>query len=247
MSGLLRAELLKLRTVRTTWILVGIALAIVLGVDLLALGLMDGGATVDDGDVDSVLSFTAIGDLLLLSLGIVSMAGEFRHGTVTSSFLATPSRWPVIAAKALAVALVALLYAAVALALTAAVGLPWLAAEDANLELGGGDAALAVTGRLLYAAISAVLGVGVGAVLRNQAAGLTVALVALLAVEPALAAVSEDVAVYGPTGAGLALFGGQGDATSEALPFGLGGLVYFGYAALLVAAGCVIAVRRDVS
>lgn len=246
MSALLRAELVKLRTTRTTWVLLGVALAIVAGALVLILALLDRGGTVNDNDLGDLFSFTSIADLLVLCLGIVAAAGEFRHGTITAGFLITPSRWPVVVAKAVAYALVGLAYAAATLLVVVVVALPWLAVKDVTLELGGAAWIGPVAGRLLYAALTAALGVGLGTLFRNQAAALVTALVVLLAIEPALSAVSEPIATYGLNGASAALFGVSDSFGGDVLPFWAGALLYAGYAALFVGAGIALTLRRDV-
>lgn len=245
MSGLLRSELLKLRTTRTTWTLLACALGIVVGVLVLTLALLDRGETIDDESLGSLFSFTSIADVLILCLGIVNAAGEFRHGTITAAFLITPGRWPVVAAKALAHLLIALAYGLVTLAVVAAIGLPWLALKDATLELSASGWIPAAAGRLIYGVCFAVLGVGLGTLVRNQAAALVGALVFLLAIEPALGAVSEGISKYGVSGASLALFGADG--SGDVIPFWAGALLLAGYALALLAAGTAVTLRRDVS
>lgn len=246
MTGLLRSELLKLRATRTTWVLLGVALAIVLGVLVLILALLDRGGRVTDDDLGALFSFTAIADLLVLSLGIVGAAGEFRHGTITGAFLVTPERWPVIVAKAVAYALAGLAYALVTVLVCLAVGLPWLAIKDAQFDLGGTGWLQPVAGRCLYAALVAALGVGLGTLVRNQAAALVGTLIFLLAVEPALRAVSDTIARYGLTGASLSLFGAS-DGGADLLPFGGGAALYLGYVLLFLGAGIALTLKRDVS
>ena len=245
MTRLVGAELLKLRTTRTTWALLGSALAIVLGVLILVLAFFESGSSVSDRDLGALFSLTAIADLLVLCLGIVGGAGEFRHGTITGTFLVTPSRWPAIAAKAIAYGMAGFAYAIATLLLTLAVALPWLAAKDASFDLGGTAWILPVSGRILYATFTAVLGVGIGTLFRNQAAGLVTALVVLLAVEPALSAISKPIARFGPSGAGLAMFGSDG-FDGHGIPFGAGVALYLAYALLLLGAGIALALRRDV-
>ncbi len=247
MTALLRAELLRLRATRTTWALLGSALLIVLVVLVIVLALFDRGGRVTDEDLGGLFSFTAIADLLVLSLGIVGAAGEFRHGTITAAFLVTPARWPVILAKALAYALAGAAYAITTMVLCAALALPWLAIKDANFDIAGAAWLQAVAGRCVYGALIAALGVGIGTLVRNQAAALVAALVFLLAIEPALGAVSDAVATYGLNGASLAIFGATDTGVADVLPFGAGVALYLGYVALFLGAGIALTLRRDVS
>jgi ABC-2 type transport system permease protein len=234
MSALLRAELLKLRTTRTTWALLGSALVVVLGVLILVLAFFERGSSVD------------VADLLVLSLGIVGAAGEFRHGTITAALLVTPSRWPVVVAKAIAYAIAGGVYALATIVLCLVVALPWLAIKDASFDLGGTAWLVPVSGRILYAMFTAALGVGVGTLFRNQAAGLVTMLIYILALEPALGAVSDTIGTYGLNGSSLAMFGSD-TFTGDALPFGAGVLVYFAYVAVFTGAGIAVLLRRDVS
>jgi ABC-2 type transport system permease protein len=247
MMALIQAELLKLRTTRTTWALLGSALLVVLGVLILVLALFDRGSSVDSEDLGALFALTSIADLLVLSFGIVGAAGEFRHGTITSALLVTPARWPVVAAKAIAYAIAGLAYAIGTVLLCLVVALPWLAIKDASFDLGGSGWLQPVTGRILYAMFTAALGVGIGTLFRNQAAGLVVALIYVLGVEPALTAVSDAIGTYGLNGASLAMFGSDETFGGDALPFGLGTLLYLGYAVLFCAAGSLLLLRRDVS
>jgi ABC-2 type transport system permease protein len=246
MSALLRAELLKLRTTRTTWALLGSALVVVLGVLILVLAFFERGSSVDDSDLGALFALTAIADLLVLSLGIVGAAGEFRHGTITAALLVTPSRWPVVVAKAIAYAIAGGVYALATIVLCLVVALPWLAIKDASFDLGGTAWLVPVSGRILYAMFTAALGVGVGTLFRNQAAGLVTMLIYILALEPALGAVSDTIGTYGLNGSSLAMFGSD-TFTGDALPFGAGVLVYFAYVAVFTGAGIAVLLRRDVS
>ncbi len=247
MTALLRAELIKLRTTRTTWVLLGTAAIIVLSVLVIVLALFDHGGRVTGEDLGGLFSFTAIADLLVLSLGIVGAAGEFRHGTITAAFLITPARWPVIVAKALAYALLGVGYALATLLLCAALALPWLAVKDANFDVSGSAWILAIAGRCVYGALIAALGVGIGMLVRNQAAALVATLVFLLAIEPALGAVSGGVATYGLNGAALSIFGASDTGIADVLPFGAGVALYLGYVLLFLGAGTALTLRRDVA
>jgi ABC-2 type transport system permease protein len=246
-TALVRAELLKLRATRTTWVLLGVALVIVVGVLVIVLALLDRGQRITSDQLGGLFTFTAIADLLVLSLGIVGAAGEFRHGTITATLLITPTRWPVIVAKALAYALAGVAYALVTLVLCAALALPWLAIKDANFEITNAAWLQAIAGRTLYAALVAALGVGIGTLVRNQAAALVASLVFLLALEPTVGAVSSAVARYGLNGAALSIFGASDTGTADILPFGAGVALYVGYVALFLGAGIALTLRRDVS
>ena len=75
------------------------------------------------------MSAGSSGVLTVLIIGILIMAGEFRHGTVTSTFLVSPKRGRVVGAKIVASALVGAAIAMAAAVLTLAVSVPWLASK----------------------------------------------------------------------------------------------------------------------
>lgn len=104
MTGLLRAEALKLRSTRTVTAL----LAAMLGILILTVVLPVALAPVDSGRfalsgtfAQSTLLSGGVTSAALIAvvLGVLGGAGEHRHGTLTPTLLTTPSRGRVMAAK----------------------------------------------------------------------------------------------------------------------------------------------------
>ena len=97
MSSLLRSEFRKLSTVRGTWLLLAAGpLLVVAGVT----GLVQSGGDVHDPATQGkALGHIALAALFTLIFGIFAVAGEYRHGTVTDTFLSAPGRGRVVAAK----------------------------------------------------------------------------------------------------------------------------------------------------
>ncbi|MGH2800492.1 MAG: hypothetical protein ACRDM0_23070, partial [Thermoleophilaceae bacterium] len=81
------AELLKLRTTRTFWGLAGATLALVMLAVVLPLAI---DSDFDESDVRSLLSSAGGSGLMMLVLGVVFGAGEYRHGTIAWTLLVTP-------------------------------------------------------------------------------------------------------------------------------------------------------------
>ena len=252
MTALVRAEWTKLFSTRV-WIglLIGscalVALGTVLSTAFAGEAPQPGQPPLPDvGDPlyeRVVLAGTAEAAVLFLILGIIGMTQEYRHRTATPTFLTTPRRGRVVVAKLVAYALAAVPMVVVVSAVnllvmvTASGSVPSLGAD--NLEV------MARAGLVLV--VYAVLGVGLGALLRNQVAAIVGGLVYLFVIEGLLQIVSATQAVYRWL---------PGGATDALLPTLLridllepwqGGLVLLGWGLLAAVLGTFLAVRRDVT
>ncbi|OLE35960.1 MAG: hypothetical protein AUG48_09145 [Actinobacteria bacterium 13_1_20CM_3_68_9] len=248
MSDLIAAELLKLRTTRTFWwvSLLGLGLPVLFTVITLATS-----TTRTESDARSVLSNIGIAGLFMLILGVVGAAGEYRHGTITSTFLVAPDRRRALLAKALAHGIGGLCVGIVCAAAVLAISAPWLAGQGhalGSLGLDAGDVAAIAAGSLAYLAISAVLGVGVGALVTNQVAAVVTVIVIIFIVDPAVAALAHSYGKFSLQGLGMALSGNASDNSGyELFPVGVAALIYLGYAAAVLAATAGVATQRDVT
>lgn len=244
MTHTIRGELLKLRTARTFWALAGVALLLVLAIVVLTLALDSGFDTEDE--TRSLLATAGATGLLLLILGVVFSAGEYRHGTIASTLLVTPHRLRVVSAQALACALAGLAVGLAAALLTAAIALPWLAAKDAA-SLDAGALLGLFAGGVLYTTLAGALGAGLGALLRNQIAAVILVLVLLFVVDPTLGALVDEYAKYSLGGLGVAISGGTAeDASDDLLPFWAAALIWAAYTGVLVGAAAWLTSRRDI-
>lgn len=183
-----------------------------------------------------------------LILGIIAMTGEFRHQTVTPTFLATPHRGRVVIAKLVTYALVGIGYGVVVVAFAIALALPWLAAKGIDISLSDNGIPSAMVGTLAGIAVYAVLGVGVGALVRNQIAAIVGSLVYLFVIEAFASTLPtvRDYYKYFPGGANSALTGASQPGTTLLEPW-QGGLLLVAYGVVFAFAGTWLAVRRDVS
>jgi ABC-2 type transport system permease protein len=241
MRALVSAEFLKLRTTRTAY---GFLAAIV----LLTLGVVAATSATSDvrtkDDLEGVLSATGIAAVLLLVLGIIATTGEHRHGTITSSLLASPDRRQLIGAKLLAYLVTGALLGAAAVVATVAVGVPWLSARDAPLELlGAGDYLELFAKGVAAAALSGAIGVGVGAVVRNQVAAVVGTLIYLFVLEPVVGVLSTEVSAFTIGGTTGTL---SGEPPDDALGSLAAGLVLAAWALALGLVGAEAEERRDV-
>ena len=214
MTNLVAAELLKFRTTRA-WIGFLLTLAALTG--LASAGTVGAASESQFGTIElsrDIVSSALFATLVTFVIGILSVTSEWRHGTVTRTFLVTPRRERVLVAKELWIVLLALVLSAVALVVVLAVSLPWLAFEDATLEVDSSVVGLA--GRVFLATILwGALGVGVGALVQNQTVALVGAVIWVLLVEALIGVLFglvdlEVVADYLP-GRALSAFDGTGD------------------------------------
>jgi ABC-2 type transport system permease protein len=249
MTRLVRAELLKLWTTRTARIVLALAAAgtAALTAAVLALAGRPGQPALGGDALRQLVGVpSAPLALAVLVLGILGMAGEFRHGTATPTFLATPRRGRVVAAKLAASALAGLAVALVAAVVVLAIALPWLPAKGAHVPLADPGLATRVAGLAAAVALHGVLGTGLGALLRNQFAAVVAGLLLWQGgVEDLLAGLlgRPGLARWLPEGAAAALTA-PGDAT---LAMWAGALVLGAYGLALAVVGGRLVVSRDLT
>lgn len=196
----------------------------------------------------NLFSVVGASGVFLLILGIIAMTGEFRHQTVTPTFLATPHRGRVVIAKLVTYALAGIGYGVVVVAFAIALALPWLAAKDIDISLLDNGIPGAMIGTVVGIAVYSMLGVGVGALVRNQIAAVVGSLVYLFVVEAFAGSLPtvRDYYKYLPGGANSALTGASQPGTTLLEPW-QGGLLLVAYGVVFATAGTWFAVRRDVS
>jgi len=247
-SAALRAELFKQCSSRTGLGLFGGMLGLVLFVVVLhGFGLAAG--NFDDTSKQLTVLFgwgEVLGALFAALLGAMSITGEIRHGTIRPTFLVTPWRRRVLAAKVWASMLIGAGFGLVAGAVAAGVGTAALRTRGIDIRLDAGDYALLVAGGAAATALWAAIGVGFGAIVRNQVPTLVGLCAWLLFVENLLVGDVAGVGGVGrvlPGAAGKAI-SGQDPGTLLAPAVGLVLLVL--YAAAAAVAGSLATSRRDV-
>jgi ABC-2 type transport system permease protein len=247
-SAALRAELFKQRSSRSSLGLFAAMLGLVLFVVLLhGFGLA--AANFDSSSKQLTVLFgwgEVLGGLFAALLGAMSMTGEIRHGTIRPTFLVTPWRRRVVAAKVWASMLIGAGFGLVAGAVTAGIGTAALRARGIDVRLDAADYALLVAGGATATALWATIGVGVGAVVRSQVPTLVGICAWLLFFENLLIGDVAGVGGLGrllPGAAGKAI-SGQDPKTLLAPAVGLVLLVFYAAAAAVV--GSLATSRRDV-
>lgn len=244
MTPALRSEFLKQRSVATT----GGLFAGMLGLVALAVGLHGVGlpaATLAAAD-NQLMVFGRgefLAALFAALLGVMSITTEIRHGTIRPTFVVTPWRARVVAAKVGVSALLGAGFGLAASALAVAVGTGVLGARGIDVVLGGGDYALLIAGGAAASALWAAIGVGVGALVRDQVPTLIGITAWLLFVEGLFGENIADVSKFAPGTLGMAVSGQEPDAL---LAPAISVLLLALYAAAVALAGAIATSRRDI-
>jgi len=240
-TALLATELLKLRTLVLPW---GVLATGAVGSGVIGYALVD--IASDSGDTPTLAELAVAPSRLLWFLAavvaVLATAGEFQHRTLAGTLLQEPRRGRVLAAKAAAAAAYGAGLAALGAAAATAAGA--VAVRLSGAPATAGDLVLDVPGSLLLCALWAVAAVGLGALVRNGTVALVTLLVWTSVVEQVVPIVTrtQDVQRWLPSQAADAVLGGEeGSGLSPAA----GGLLFTGYAAVIVVAGALVFVRRD--
>ncbi|MGI5167576.1 ABC transporter permease [Spirillospora sp. CA-253888] len=259
MIALVRAELLKIRSTRM-WL--GM-LALSLGFTLLGLGFyialagveMNGEAALppvtDPSTVRGFYSAASAGTLFMMILGIIGITGEYRYQTITQAFLVTPRRYRLLVAKLAAYFLFGLAFGVANVLLTVAVALPALAIKGGSTSLLDHDVPTILGGTVLAMGLYALVGLGLGALIRNQVAAIIVAVGWVQLVEAILTVALPSVGQWLPAGAVRAItrtsggFGGMGEL--DTLPAWGGALLLLAYGLAFAAVATFTTVRRDIT
>lgn len=248
MRRALSSELLKLRTTRTFYALVLSAVLLTSGLSVVAaaLGTWRIGETAPGQDL---VGFSFFGLAFAFVLGLLAVTTEFRHGTITPTLQAVPGRSRLVAAKVATHVLAGLVLGVLTVVLNLLLVEAVLSIRDIDSGTSVGDVVRWVGGLGIAAALFAGIGVGLGAIVRNQVAALVGGFAWLFVVEPLLAAiptVGDGVARFGLGGLsdGLDRFNGHGDNVLGQLP---AGLVLAAYVVVFAAVGAALLRRRDVT
>lgn len=247
MTRLVSSELLKLRTTRTFLGLMAgsLALIVVISVPAAAAGKFQ--TSTDPGR--SLLAVAGLAQLFALVIGVIGVTTEFRHGTITPSLLVEPVRTRFMAAKLSAQMIAGLALGIVCYGVCAAIVAVILSGRGIPTAFTTSDWIEAVVGGALGTMLYAVIGLGVGALIRNQAGAIVAVLAWVFVIENLLGiipgGVGNAVKTYGLSGLGssLAHTADHGNRIDQ-LP---AGLLLLAYALILYVAGTLLVRQRDIA
>jgi ABC-2 type transport system permease protein len=242
-TRLTSAELLKLRSTRAVYAVAGVAL--LFAVLTAVIVAVEGGLEEDPGlGLAQLVSFSSI---LVLVVGILLTTNEYRHGTITSTFLVTPRRVRVLVAKLAAAAVGAIAFGLAVAVITFGIAVPWL--RGTGNEIPVDLQLLEGVGRLVASyMLSVLVGVAIGAIVQNQAGAIVAVFGWIFVLESILnvvvSLIGDGDSPIAPYLLGSAL-GGVVGGDPDLLEAGWALLLSCGYVAVLSVAGAVAMVRRD--
>jgi ABC-2 type transport system permease protein len=248
MTRLLAGELFKLRTTRTFYALLGACLGLIYLITVLASALGKPGPT--DSPMRDTMTVAGLAGAIALVIGVLTITTEFRHGTITPTLLVVPRRVPLLVAKLVAAVLTGLVLGLLATGFVAIAVSLITNARGIDDGAVGSDALRMVVGGTLTGGLYAALGLGVGAIVRNQVGAMIGALVYLFVAEPLLTiipTVGDWIDEYGLRGTSSSLRFTQAPHADHVLGQVPGGLLLLGYVAVIVVVGIVLTNRRDVT
>jgi ABC-2 type transport system permease protein len=253
MTGLIAAEIRKLRTVRTTWVLtlIGLALVVLSSSVFVFAEELSGPFGGTDAEVGATVDQIGSNAVIILIVAILVVTTEFRHGTIGRTLQLTPSRTRVLAAKTVTGAIYAVAFFLAGVVVVAAVVAIGAAVKDVPVEVGSATYTALWQGPVGLA-LNATFGVAIGALLRSQVVTITLTLVWLFVAEQLVTGLLPTVGRWLPFQALNALF--LSDEVLANIPEGqmmpleptLALPVFLAYVAVAVVAAGVLLRTRDV-
>jgi ABC-2 type transport system permease protein len=255
-ARVLRSEWTKLWSLRSTrWSLVAVVLGLLLGIANSAFDMsrwysLPLHVRLDYKSVDNSLIGWHFSQLAVGVLGVLVITGEYATGMIRSTFMAVPTRLPVLWSKVLVFASVVFVLALPATVIDFFVSAAILTQHHVNPSLSTPHALRAVLGIPLFFTALAVFTVALGALIRNTA-GAIAAFAGILFVLPGFVGVlstslQNAISPYLPSNAASALFTARPNPDNHFLHPWVGFAVFCGYTLLLLAGAAVLLVRRDV-
>jgi ABC-2 type transport system permease protein len=257
MRGSIISERIKVTSTKLWWILilVGVGLTVLLGILPMIL-LSDQIQSLEHPATMKTL-WSSLGGALVVALilGIIAITGEFRHKTITDSFLLEPIRIRFLSAKLIVQAMVGVVLAIACVVLGVASALALLTLK-AHAAIDWAFIAQVSLGVILAFALYAVLGVAVGALLTNQALAIVVGLLWVMLIEPLIGGFYPEVGKWLPGGAAQSVLSGAipsaegppgATEAAAALPLWAGAVVLLAYAFVLTGLAMRTTLRRDIT
>ena len=190
-----RSEWIKLRTLGSTWIGMGAVVLLLVGLGAIAAAVSTGSVTTQEdgggfGNRDPLSTVLTGADFAVLLVGVLgALAGAREYGSrmISATVAAVPRRWQVLVSKIIVLTGVVLPTALIGVLAAFGVGMGILSAGNgATVALTDDDVLRSVLGMAGYLTAIALMGLGLGVLLRSAASSIGVLIGGVL-VLPALA------------------------------------------------------------
>lgn len=244
MIAQIRAELLKIRSTRTTIGLILGMVALILLFTLLSGLLSHASGLASEEDRRQLLSVGSTAGVFSALAGVLLMTSEYRYGTIRPTFLFNPARSHVLTAKVVVGALAGLAFGILGEAIGWAISYIILDARGITIVLTSSDVLLLTLGGLAGVALWGAIGVGVGAIIHNQAGAIITLLAWGLVVDDLLFGLVPSVGRFVPTRAADAM---MGLGVPHLLSPGVGAITLIAWAGALGVLGIAVSVRQDIN
>ncbi|MEV6770514.1 ABC transporter permease [Nocardia sp. NPDC051030] len=251
--GVLAAERIKLTSTRSPWWCSAIVVALGLGFAALIASVSRSSKGNPDGQTvnvaSAVVGVSGFGVLVLMIMATLSVTSEYRFGIIRTTFLATPQRSKVIGVKTALLAVYAAVLTAVLCVL--AYGLTRaIYGSGPGLALSTSEEWRALLGVPVYALLAVAFAIGVGVLLRQSAAAISLIVLWPLVIEPLLGAFGgfgRNVGPLLPFQNGQRFFSQTISESSSNWHWGpWGSLVYFAvFVGIIFTAALVVLNKRD--
>lgn len=256
------AEWLKLTSLRSSWIILAIALLGMVGIGVLSafavVAVSDGSIMANGAEAAAGLdamargipaSGIAIAQFLIASLAVMQIGSEYGTRMISTTLTAVPRRLTALLAKTLVIAAVSFLVGTAGAVASYTVAQPMLEPHGLGYAITADQVIPSILSTGAYLALIAVLGIGAGTLLRNSAGGIMTVLGLLLVVPVVFAILSghnevfQDISRYLPSAAGIEMVAIT--TLPDALTQTEGALVVTAWAAAALAGALVAVKRRD--
>jgi ABC-2 type transport system permease protein len=249
-----KSESTKLRSVRSTYWSLLVTLLLIIGIGILVCVIFNARwPHLSPGDrahfrpLRANLAGVNFAQLAIGVLGVLVITAEYSTGMIRATFSAVPKRLPVLWAKTIVFAATAFVLTVPAIFIVFFAGQAILSGQHINISISHPGVLRALVGASLYLMVMGVFGLGLGAILRSTAGGIS-ALAAIVFVLPPIIGLfptsfANSVSPYLPSNAGGAVWTINPDAHTLA-PWA-GFAVFCGYAVLSILIAAVLMARRD--
>jgi ABC-2 type transport system permease protein len=237
----IKAEWIKARSLRSTLVLIGLA---IVGIVAQAITALAQGGSTDAATTRGVMSGSSYTLVLMVIIGALASAGEYSRKSIITTYTTSPSRARAIIAKTIIVIAIALAVGLVSVPISRLVAAIWFGVGSGSWDAGVGTAIHYGYGTMITYVGFAVLGVMIGVLCRSTPLAVGIAFGVLFIVDPILAAVTTYSEYSATASAGAML---DPDTHQAAQPsFGGAIALMVLYMVVLSAIAISIEQRRDV-